>query len=81
MMYSASVVLSATIDCSFDDQGIGQPVKSITKPVLDLAVPGSTLAVLLFQLPQKSVSTKSVMHCFFFGFKTRPFCHIQLWYS
>ncbi len=55
-IYSASVVDSATCDCSFDAQIMGHPAKKMIQPLLDLAVLGSCVALVLFQLPAKSAS-------------------------
>ena len=55
-VYSASVVLSATSVCSLDAHTMGQPAYVMMYPVRDLAVDGSTSAVVLFQFPTKSAS-------------------------
>ena len=55
-IYSASVVERATCDCSLDVQIMGHPAQKIIQPLLDFAVLGSSAALSMFQLPEKSAS-------------------------
>jgi len=55
-MYSASVVLSATLVCIFEHQITGHEAKVITYPVRDLTDEGHA-EVAVVQVPAKSAST------------------------
>lgn len=62
-IYSASVVLMAVSVYSLDCHITGHPAYIITNPVLDLAVLGSSSAVLAFHKPQKSASVCTSNWC------------------
>src|SRR5687767_10561423 len=75
-LYSASVVLSATSDCSFEAQIIGHSAYVTTNPDRDLAIAGSSLAVTLSQFPTKSASTQQLNDCCWFGFRMSPLSNV-----
>ena len=79
--YSASVVDKLIWVWRREAQIIGQPAKSMIKPVRDFAVLTSCSAVEIFQFPLKSASTYTSSNRSEFTFRRMPCVHVARKYE